>query len=199
MGTIAAAVASNISRKGWKACFSTMRTVCGSRASQVSISWKMARARGASSMWNFMIEKTTSSAVKGCPSCHFTPCCRLNTYSLPSGLMVQDRASSGVGSSVLEKLSSPWNIFGAATSVGPCWFTPICSTGGSGVSIICSVPPRRGATPCASASEARISTGAEAAAAMRPRRETTIFGTPQGVRHERYPPIARVDKPRCAA
>jgi hypothetical protein len=134
----------------------------------------MARARGESSMWNFMIENTTSSAVKARPSCHFTFSCREKTYSLPSSLMVQDLASSGCGSSVGEKVSSPWNIFGAAASVGPCWFTPICSTGGSGVSIICNVPPRRGATPCASPCCTVIRTGAEAAAAMKPRRETVI-------------------------
>ena len=41
------------------------------------------------------------------------------------------------------------------------------------------VPPRRGATPCARASDARISTGPAAAAVIRPRRERAIVNISQ--------------------
>ncbi len=131
-----------------------------------------------------MMEKITSSAVKGRPSWKVTFSCRRKTYSLPSGLIVQDFASSGSGSSVWEKRSRPLNILGAAISVGPWLFTPICSTGGSGCRMVVSVPPRRGATPCASASETRISccpaTPSPVAASM-PRRVKVIVPVSQPV------------------
>ena len=63
--------------KGSNGAFSLISTVCGSLATQVSMRWKIARERGDSSMWNFMIEKTTSSAENGLPSCQVTPGCRL--------------------------------------------------------------------------------------------------------------------------
>ncbi len=74
LGTIAQAVTSKISRNGSNGALRVKRTVCGSGASAVSMRWRMARARGFTSMWNFMIENTTSSDVKSRPSCHFTPC-----------------------------------------------------------------------------------------------------------------------------
>lgn len=113
------AVTSNISRKGWKGCFSVSRTVSGSGAVALSIIWKMARARGASSIWNRMMEKMTSSAVIGVPSWNFTLSCRRKTYSRPSPLTSQDFARTGMGSSVGVKVSRLWNIFDAAISVGP--------------------------------------------------------------------------------
>jgi hypothetical protein len=180
-GTIAQAVASNISRKGWKARLSTRRTVWGSGAVASVMSWKMLRARGESSMWKRMMEKITSSAVIGRPSWKRTLSCRRKTYSRPSGLISQLFASSGRGSSVWVNFSRPWNILGAAISVGPWLFTPICSTGGSGCRIVVSVPPRRGATPCAIASDARMRRcvpAPSAVAAIRPRRVMPIVPQP---------------------
>jgi hypothetical protein len=39
--------------------------------------------------------QTTSLAVKGWPSCHFTPSCSLKVRSLPSALQLHDLARSG--------------------------------------------------------------------------------------------------------
>ena len=55
---------------------------------------KMGRARGPSSVLNFMIENTTSSAVKGVPSWKVTPRRSTNRQvSWPS--LCQDSARSG--------------------------------------------------------------------------------------------------------
>ncbi len=73
---MAQVVTSNISRNGSNGRSSVSLTVCGSGASAALIFENMPRARGASSMWNFMIEKITSSAVIGLPSWNLTFGCR---------------------------------------------------------------------------------------------------------------------------
>ena len=76
LGIIATVVTSNISMNGSNGVSSVSVTVSGSGAVASLILAKMARARGDSSVWNFMMENTTSSAVNGLPSCQVTPSCR---------------------------------------------------------------------------------------------------------------------------
>ncbi len=75
---MATVVTSNISRNGSNGASSVSTTVCGSGAVADLILLNTPRARGASSKWNFMIEKITSSAVIGWPSWNFTLSCRWN-------------------------------------------------------------------------------------------------------------------------
>ena len=76
LGIIATVVTSKISRNGSNGVSSVSLTVSGSGAAASLIFARMARARGDSSMWNFMMENTTSSAVNGLPSCQVTPSCK---------------------------------------------------------------------------------------------------------------------------
>ena len=71
-GMIVPPVASKISMNEGKGCFSRKTTVCESGAvivSTFSITWRV-RAKVAGR--NFWKLNSTSSAVKGLPSCHFT-------------------------------------------------------------------------------------------------------------------------------
>ena len=69
-------VLSNMSKNGSNGALSTIRTVSGSGAVASSMLANTPRARGDNSMWNFMTENTTSSAVIGIPSWKRTPSCR---------------------------------------------------------------------------------------------------------------------------
>src|SRR3954471_23545603 len=63
-------------------------------------------------------------------------------------------------------------------SVGAWLLIPTWRIGGSGFTMLFSVPPRLGCTPCAMASSTRQRTGNTAAAAIRPRRDTVIDFAP---------------------
>ena len=107
-GMIAVVVTSNISRNGSNGLSRLITTVCGSGAVQAVILLNTPRARGASSKWNFMTENTTSSAVIGWPSCHFTFSCSLNVYVFLSSDNDQDFASNGLGSNAGENSNRLW-------------------------------------------------------------------------------------------
>jgi hypothetical protein len=71
-GTIAQLVTSNISRNGSNGAFSVKLMLWSLLIFTSVMRWNTPRARGASRMWNSMMENRTFSAVKGLPSCHFT-------------------------------------------------------------------------------------------------------------------------------
>src|SRR5260221_13942085 len=98
-GIIAAAVTSNIRRKGSKGASRVNFTVSGSGALASLILAKMLRARGASSIWNFITEKITPSAEQGGPFGHFTVAWKwkgcLRFFSAESDLLAGKRYLPG--------------------------------------------------------------------------------------------------------
>src|SRR4051812_9561530 len=96
-----------------------------------------------------MMLNCTSALVNGLPSWNFTPSRNLKVIVLPSGLTVHEVARLGIGFRLKSYSSSPSYTLVATWPTGPevLWYE--ASVGGSGCTIITSVPPRLGAAPCA--------------------------------------------------